>query len=337
MRRQQLIESPNPAYGTHVVLLGAGASLAAFPNGDRSSNPLPLMNNLVMTLKLDSLLERAGVLDHGNFESIYTNLEANPQYEEIREEVDRRVLNYFSLLALPEKATIYDQLLLSLRRKDAVFTFNWDPFLFDAHKRNHSVAELPQIFFLHGNVRIGVCLSHTDRWGGKGLSCPDCGVRFNDVPLLYPVEKKGYSSNPYLSQSWEEARRFFKEALMITIFGYSAPDSDRDAVDILMNAWFERSDRTMEHVEVIDVAPTEDLQARWSKFTPTHHLHSVREYRESFVGKWPRRSTERLYLTMSEGIPFEKFPLDDTDDLVELQEQVRKIAEWESADHLRKR
>lgn len=327
---RQLIENPNPACRSHVVVLGAGASLAAFPNGDRSSQRLPLMNNLVETLDLQSVLERAVVLDTANFESIYSKLAANPQYEEIKRVVERKVMDYFSSLELPDETTLYDQLLLSLRPGDAVFTFNWDPFLFDAYRRNYGVVELPEIFFLHGNVRIGVCLAHTGRWGQKGDSCPDCGGRFNDVPLLYPVGQKDYSSsNPYIQNSWENARWFFREALVITIFGYSGPDADRKAVDLLKAAWMERSDRKFEHIEVIDVAPPEDLEARWSKFTPTNHLKTVQEYSESLVGRWPRRSREGLSRAMVEGIPSENHPLTETKGLAELQRQVCEIAEWE--------
>ena len=166
MTRTELIERPNLMSRPHVVLLGAGASLAAFPNGDKSSNPIPLMNNLVATLNLHSLLERAGELNDVNFESVYSKLAANPRCEEIRREVETRVNDYFSSLELPLEATIYDQLLLSLRPGDAVFTFNWDPFLFDSYKRNYDVAELPEVFFLHGNVRIGVC-GYTEICGGN--------------------------------------------------------------------------------------------------------------------------------------------------------------------------
>ena len=31
----------------HLVILGAGASYAAFPNGDKNGRKLPLMNNIV--------------------------------------------------------------------------------------------------------------------------------------------------------------------------------------------------------------------------------------------------------------------------------------------------
>jgi len=43
----------------HVVILGAGASYAAFPNGDKNRKKLPLMNNFVETLGIEELIERA--------------------------------------------------------------------------------------------------------------------------------------------------------------------------------------------------------------------------------------------------------------------------------------
>ena len=330
MTRRELIERPNPTRRSHVVLLGAGASRAALPHGDRASKPIPLMNDLVERLGLRHLVEGMGPIERRNFEVVYSKLAANPRHEQTRREVERRVTEYFSLLELPEEPTIYDRLLLSLRPGDAVFTFNWDPFLFDAHIRNRNVAELPGIFFLHGNVRIGVCSTHIENWGPRQLLCPKCGVAFNDIPLLYPVEKKGYSSDPYIAESWKNARWFFKEAFLLTIFGYSGPDSDRDAVDLLKNAWMARSDRTFEHVEVVDIAPKEDLEDRWSRFTPTHHLHIRRDYHESFIARCPRRSSEAVGYTMRTGMPRPDFPLPETDDLKELQDQVRNIAKSEA-------
>ena len=212
--RRELVEHPNSSHRPHVVLLGAGASRAAFPNGDRSSKPIPLMDDLVETLDLRSVFERVGPIDNANFESVYSKLAAVSRYQKIKREVEQRVTDYFSSLELPEEATIYDKLLLSLRPGDAVFTFNWDPFLFDAHARNFGEVELPKIFFLHGNVRIGRCSRHKEQWGRRYTVCPTCGEVFGKVPLLYPVEKKGYSSDPYIAGSWESAQLFFKEALV---------------------------------------------------------------------------------------------------------------------------
>ena len=53
----QQIQMRNP----HVVILGAGASYAAFPNGDRNGKKLPLMNNFVETLGIEKLIERSGI------------------------------------------------------------------------------------------------------------------------------------------------------------------------------------------------------------------------------------------------------------------------------------
>ena len=35
----------------HVVILGAGASLAAFPDGDKNGRKLPLMNDIVWKIR----------------------------------------------------------------------------------------------------------------------------------------------------------------------------------------------------------------------------------------------------------------------------------------------
>ena len=317
----------------HVVLLGAGASRAAFPNGDKESRCIPLMDDLVELLDLTPVLEAVEPIENANFESIYSKLAADPRYERERREVERRVTDYFSSLALPKKPTIYDKLLLSLRPEDAVFTFNWDPFLFDAHARNvNNSVGLPGVFFLHGNLRIGVCRKHPERWGSRLLRCPDCGVPFSDVPLLYPVEKKGYSSDPYITDAWKNARWFFRAAFVLTIFGYSGPDSDRDAVDLLKNAWMERSPREFEHVEVVDIASTASLHERWGKFTPTHHLKAVRRFEKSFAGRWPRCAKEKLFLAITQGIPSANFPLPNTDYLTVLQDLVREIAKSESGE-----
>ena len=60
MNRGKLIQSPSTVR-PHVVLLGAGASLDAFPEGDASGYRLPLMHNLVDVVGLEPLIETATV------------------------------------------------------------------------------------------------------------------------------------------------------------------------------------------------------------------------------------------------------------------------------------
>ena len=331
--KKQLIESPQQLR-PHVVLLGAGASRAAFPRGDRSGQQVPLMNDLVDIVGLKQEIEDTGEsFENGsNFESIYSHMASSsePKHEGAKRNMEKKIEEYFSDLHLPDQATIYDYMLLSLRPGDAVFTFNWDPFLFDAFERNHGIVPLPGIFFLHGNVRIGQCPTHKERWGRKQIFCPDCKKPFEPVPLLYPVEKKGYSKDPYISQSWEAAKQLFKDALVITVFGYSAPDSDQDAVALLKSAWMNRSRREFEHVEVIDIAEASILYERWTPFTPTLHLKTLQDFKNSWIARWPRRSREAVWFPMSQGKACVEFPIMFNCDLTALQKKAAGIAQHET-------
>ena len=156
MTAQQLIE--HTLDKKHVVLLGAGASRASCPSGDASGRRLPLMDDLIDTLSLQPLLDEAG-LDTGsekNFEVIYSRLISDPKSEHIVKAVECRVRDYFSDLSLPKQATIYDRILISLRQTDAVFTFNWDPFLFNAYCRNRGAVPLPEVFSARKRANRGM-------------------------------------------------------------------------------------------------------------------------------------------------------------------------------------
>jgi hypothetical protein len=327
VRATELVEQPMDLR-PHVVLLGAGASLAALPTGDANARRLPLMSDFAAIVGLSDLLSECGFDPHQNFEQIYSRLVASSRHQSQQRALEQKIRDYFSALVLPTSATHYDRLLLSLRPKDAIFTFNWDPFLFDAYSRNRSVAPLPGIFFLHGNVRIGACTAH-GQWGQRETTCPECGAKYTQVPLLYPIEQKDYSSSEYIAAAWNAATDLFGAAFTITIFGYGAPRSDADAVNLLNRAWLAQSKRQIEHVEVIDVADVESLATRWKDFTPTHHFHAEPRFEGSRLWRWPRRSCESLLYPMTEGRPCEDLPLPNTDALADLQRFVAGVAAYE--------
>ena len=148
--------------------------------------------------------------------------------------------------------------------------------------------------------------------------------------MLYPIEKKNYfDGNSYTASSWKDAEDEFSKAFTITIFGYSAPTSDIEAVEILKKSWLEKSNRKFEHVKVIDTLESETLYERWKAFTPTLHLKPVSSFEESRLWSWPRRSCEALLFPMSQGMPCEAFPLPETDSLNELQNFIKEIARYE--------
>jgi len=278
----------------HVVILGAGASLAAFPTGDAHGKRLPLMANLVEVLGLSSLVENAGHDPEQSFETLYSNLHAADPQSSLVGEIERKVAEYFGGLKLPRYPTIYDYLLLSLRSKDAILTFNWDSFLADAYLRNVGKAPLPHIFHLHGNVRVSFCpqcqmsMTNVD-------ACSTCGSDLTPSPLLYPIDKKNYANDSFISLQWEAARKYISKAAIITIFGYSAPTTDQEAMAIFTHAWKGTDpEKPVERVEIIDIRDRDVLSRQWSSFAFFDHYDIHRSFYDSILAHCPRRSCEAL-------------------------------------------
>ena len=108
-------------HAPHVVLLGAGASLAAFPSGDAKGRKLPLMRNMVEVVGLGELLAAHGIHEnHEDFEALYDNLATDNAAPELLRTLEDSLHAYFAAMQLPEHVTLYDSLLLSLREKDVI-------------------------------------------------------------------------------------------------------------------------------------------------------------------------------------------------------------------------
>lgn len=284
----------------HIFILGAGASRAAFPEGDRNGNKLPLMCDLVEILKLEDFLEKNGIDYNGsNFESIYSNLYAIPEKRSVLEEIEGILHDYFAGLQLPDFPTIYDHLVLSLRSKDVIATFNWDPLLLQAWERNHNYAEMPKVLFLHGNVAVGYCIEHKKKSRAGGI-CSTCEKPLETARLLYPIEEKNYNNDPYISAEWETLRFYLKHAYILTIFGYGAPQSDVEAVSIMKEAWGESEQRELEQTEIIDIKSESELLGTWDPFICSHHYSISDNFYNSWVANHPRRSCEAMWNQLME-------------------------------------
>jgi len=276
----------------HVVVLGAGASRAAFPRGERNGKRLPVMADFFETAPIASALGRAGLAYSGrNFEEVYSELARTPGSAETRTALEDAVFAYFSSLDLPDEPTIFDHLILSLRPKDVIATFNWDPFHIKAARRNGHLGGVLRLLFLHGNVLAGHC-AHDRVHGVLGAMCSRCGQQFSPVPLLYPVAEKDYETDPAIHSAWQAARHAFKNAFMVTFFGYGAPVSDGTAVELLRDAWGGWQQRDLEQIEFIDVRQEDDLLDKWRLFIHTHHYEVHADFYDSWLAHHPRRTGE---------------------------------------------
>lgn len=297
MTKQEGIETVFSG-GGHVVILGAGASIAStYRNPEKNGKRLPSMNNFIELLGLQDIVEKIPIgLRADNFETLYTNLHnQNPNSDEIKE-IEKRIWTYFGDMELPDIPTIYDYLVMSLRGKDLIATFNWDPFLFQAWSRNYHIGESPRLAFLHGNVIIGLCKEEGLR-GHAGMYTSN-GKLFEPSRLLFPIAQKNYSNDEFIVMEWNTIKQYLSKdngTVRVTIFGYGAPSSDVEAVKLLNDAWGTSDERNMEQFEVIDILPDEELRGKWDGFINSHHYNTADDYFNSVLAINPRRTSESYF------------------------------------------
>jgi hypothetical protein len=251
------------------------------------------MNDFFQTVPIKHIFEDSGcAVDGRNFEDAYDEIvRVN---DSAARTVQAEIEDYFSKLELPDEPTIYDMLVLSLRPMDIIATFNWDPFLIQAARRNYHVSKPPQLLFLHGNVASGYC-EEDGIHGARLAKCSKCGREFATVPLLYPVVSKDYSSHPAIANSWRAARNGMSNAFMLTIFGYGAPKNDVAAMSLLSSSWGPPERRALEEIEIIDVRDEDTLSEEWEKFIFEFHYRVKRSFADSWIHGTPRRTGEAWY------------------------------------------
>ena len=180
---------------------------------------------------------------------------------------------------------------MSLRGNDILATFNWDPLLLQAYRRCSGHVKLPRLAFLHGNLLAGYC--DNDRTlGFVGALCSQCGEAFARTPLLYPVRNKDYAKDVAISSQWEFLQHGLEQAFMITVFGYSGPKTDKEAIDLMRGAWGSPDARSMEQTEFITRQSEEEVSEAWTDFIHSHHYEVHDDFYRSWIAKHPRRTGE---------------------------------------------
>jgi hypothetical protein len=313
----------------HVVLLGAGASRAAFPAGDRNGRRLPVMNDFVDVLELREDLMQFGIKDvDRNFELIFQDIVRSDAGAGFQQEVERKICDYFASLELTHEPTLYDLIVLSLRKKDMVATFNWDPFLWAAACRVSRFVEVPYVAFLHGSVAVGYCEQHPVK-GPIGKKCTKCGGTFQPARLFYPIDDKDYSGDKNIKCEWADLQHAMKAAYLFTVFGYSAPVADAAAVALLKAAWGDVSSRNLEQTEIIDIRSEDEIVKSWKPFIHTHHYHVYDDFLLSLAATYPRRSCEAFWSATMELQPYNTFEIPRPTSLMELIEWLGPLVEAE--------
>lgn len=315
----------------HVVIIGAGASIAACKK-DKFGKEVPVLKNIHHILGLTSELNKYGFTDSemADFELLYSNIYGKKEYMALAAFLEENVRNYFKELVIPDEATYYDYLILSLTSKDAIISFNWDPFLMQAYRRNLKVGSLPELLFVHGNVGVGVCYK-CKKIGYADTLCPVCLEDFSDMPLLFPVGKKDYDNHPVIQFQWEGAKYYLSRAAGITVYGYGAPQTDIEAVELMKTAYTDSNVKDIAPFTIINTESAKEEQLeKWKEFFDSEMMLYCESIEESLLWRNPRVSLENLFDARLQQHPREiQRPFSKFSTLLELQEFVKSINDFD--------
>ena len=321
-------------HSPHVVILGAGASRACCLTGDRNGRKLPLMNDLVECVGIEDIICKSGYDPNTNFEAIYSQIYRDGNTSALRE-LDDVIRQYFAEIVLPEEPTIYDYLMLSLRPKDIIVSFNWDPLLPQAYKRwRHLGAVLPEMRFLHGNIDIGV--DRTKKVFGFLSDEPYECRTLMPTKLLYPVEQKDYNTDTFIAECWKMTTDYLAEAYYVTIFGYSAPLTDVEARNLLLRAWQENPTRELAQLNIVDIREPSEVERSWANFIEGIHGGASQIFSDDFLLRHPRRTCEAFGSATLQQDPWheDRFPLLGAISLTELEAWIKPFIEEEISGRL---
>jgi hypothetical protein len=138
----------------------------------------------------------------------------------------------------------------------------------------------------------------------RNSNCPKCGKPLEPSKLMMPTPNKRYDSDSFVKREWRKVRSYLKEAYMLTIFGYSAPDSDALATDLLCSEWTASQVRSLSEVEVINPISEDYARERFSKYIFSNHWKYTDNFYNSWMAKHPRRTCEALWAETMEGVFF---------------------------------
>lgn len=317
----------------HVVIIGAGASKAACPI-DKNGKEVPLLRDIHKILGLQDELKSYDFTEEelADFELLFSNIYGKIGYEQLQQVLESAVRKYFQDLVLPDGPTLYDYLILSLTEKDAIISFNWDPFLAQAYRRNIDGGNLPQLFFPHGNTGVGLCYDCHVK-GYANCLCPKCFSPLTDMKLLYPVGNKNYSDGDIIQNEWNGARSFLNHAAGITIFGYSAPETDAEAYTLLKRSYSESNITTIAPFTIINLKKNEaEQKSKWADIYDRHMLQYTDSFKETILWSWPRVSLETLFDAILQQHPRDnQKSFRDFETLEELQTFAKSITEFDMA------
>lgn len=151
------------------------------------------------------------------------------------------------------------------------------------------------------------------------------------MPLLFPIGEKDYSSYSVIQNQWHRALYYLSRAAGITIYGYSAPASDLNAVELLKSAFKQSNTQDIAPFTIINLKKNESVQkSKWKDFFDARMVFFCESFEETILWSHPRVSLEAMFDSILQGHPRETLkPFRKFFKLEDLQAFVMGIDEFE--------
>lgn len=276
----------------HLVILGAGSTIATIPKGDKNGEFSYTLDNLLNDKCFASFVEKVQALDYqiDDVEALCNQLykENRPLYDEFESLVRKK----YASLELPDGFTILDRLVLSLTPNDAIISFNWDDLVIQAYQRmSEYVPEemLPILAFPHGNAQAVYDNKH---YTSKRIVT---STSLFDSPLNMPVDEIDYKSDVFINSQWHILDFFMRNAQMVTFFGYRGPDLDEQDLKHLDELF--AKNEICDKIEIIDKDQESAVEVakRLERFKmQPNWLYPCADFWHSTIAKYPRRTLSVL-------------------------------------------
>jgi hypothetical protein len=171
--------------------------------------------------------------------------------------------------------------------------------------------------------------------GFRWQQCQKCGEALQPTKLLYPVKHKDYNTDPFIANEWNRLKWFLDRAYMLTVFGYGAPSTDVEAVDLMSNAWKNNPRFELGQVNIVDIRPQRQLEKTWEPFfcrnAGTTMAHD--NFRGTWLFRYPRRSCEALAFATLQMAPWKTNRLPRFKSLAKLHKRIEPLIAEENAGH----
>jgi hypothetical protein len=142
----------------------------------------------------------------------------------------------------------------------------------------------------------------------------------------YPVTHKDYNRDEFISHEWNRLKFWLQKAKRITTFGYGAPATDVEAVELMSSAWGAPHQHKLEQIEIIDAQFKDTVIDRWGRFIHTHHYDNITDYFQSSLALFPRRTGERFMHQFLSVTPAQAFQ--EPNPIVKRFDTLEALWEW---------